>query len=221
MKKIQRKEQSGRSMVEMLGVLAIIGVLSIGGVAGYRYAMDLYIKNRLLNIISFAALASQIERQNPNNIFFESDNFKRYDLFCSKYVGNSYCSQIEPAGQTYVAASSFLGGATGGVRWKIQGLSGKRCWCDNDTCLYLNPMPVELCKELVDVSLETYSDDVLIGFTGYDYAYRSIGADKIKKVICEQNGTVKNNFTGFGFVFAGNVDTDTTCGACGSWCPCD
>ena len=26
--------QSGRSMVEMLGVLAIIGVLSVGGIAG-------------------------------------------------------------------------------------------------------------------------------------------------------------------------------------------
>lgn len=33
------KSQLGRSMVEMLGVLAIIGVLSIGGVTGYRYAM--------------------------------------------------------------------------------------------------------------------------------------------------------------------------------------
>ena len=31
--------QSGRSMVEMLGVLAIIGVLSIGGIAGYSRAM--------------------------------------------------------------------------------------------------------------------------------------------------------------------------------------
>ena len=27
--------QSGRSMIEMLGVLAIIGVLSVGGIAGY------------------------------------------------------------------------------------------------------------------------------------------------------------------------------------------
>ena len=34
------KNQSGRSMVEMLGVLAIIGVLSIGGIAGYRAAME-------------------------------------------------------------------------------------------------------------------------------------------------------------------------------------
>ena len=31
--------ESGRSMVEMLGVLAIIGVLSVGGVAGYNFAM--------------------------------------------------------------------------------------------------------------------------------------------------------------------------------------
>ena len=29
-----KKLESGRSMVEMLGVLAIIGVLSIGGIAG-------------------------------------------------------------------------------------------------------------------------------------------------------------------------------------------
>ena len=34
-----KSEQSGRSMVEMLGVLAIIGVLSVGGTAGYSKAM--------------------------------------------------------------------------------------------------------------------------------------------------------------------------------------
>lgn len=39
MKKIFKSEQSGRSMVEMLGVLAIIGVLSVGGIAGYSKAM--------------------------------------------------------------------------------------------------------------------------------------------------------------------------------------
>ena len=31
--------QSGRSIVEMLGVLAIIGVLSVGAIAGYSKAM--------------------------------------------------------------------------------------------------------------------------------------------------------------------------------------
>ena len=32
--------ESGRSMIEMLGVLAIIGVLSVGGIAGYSQAMS-------------------------------------------------------------------------------------------------------------------------------------------------------------------------------------
>ena len=38
--------QSGRSMVEMLGVLAIIGVLSVGAIAGYSKAMMKYKLNR-------------------------------------------------------------------------------------------------------------------------------------------------------------------------------
>ena len=31
--------ENGRSMVEMLGVLAIIGVLSVAGIGGYSMAM--------------------------------------------------------------------------------------------------------------------------------------------------------------------------------------
>ena len=53
------KSQSGRSMVEMLGVLAIIGVLSIGGIAGYTMAMNRYRANEVLNIASQVALLSQ------------------------------------------------------------------------------------------------------------------------------------------------------------------
>ena len=37
--------QYGRSMIEMLGVLAIIGVLSVGGIAGYTKAMTKYKTN--------------------------------------------------------------------------------------------------------------------------------------------------------------------------------
>ena len=35
-------KQSGRSMIEMLGVLAIVGVLSAGGIGGYSMAMQSY-----------------------------------------------------------------------------------------------------------------------------------------------------------------------------------
>lgn len=43
-----KKLQSGRSMIEMLGVLAIIGVLSVGGLAAYNAAMDRNEANELL-----------------------------------------------------------------------------------------------------------------------------------------------------------------------------
>jgi len=52
MKKLFSKNESGRSMVEMLGVLAIIGVLSVGGIAGYKMAMDKNKANEILNVFN-------------------------------------------------------------------------------------------------------------------------------------------------------------------------
>ena len=46
---MKKTQESGRSMVEMLGVLAIIGVLSIGGIAGYSMAMNRYRANEALD----------------------------------------------------------------------------------------------------------------------------------------------------------------------------
>lgn len=51
----ENQVQSGRSMVEMLGVLAIIGVLSVGGIAGYRTAMNQYEANQIINNITLTA----------------------------------------------------------------------------------------------------------------------------------------------------------------------
>jgi len=43
------RKQTGRSMIEMLGVLAIIGVLSIGGLLGYRRAVNNHQANTILD----------------------------------------------------------------------------------------------------------------------------------------------------------------------------
>ena len=58
------KMQSGRSMVEMLGTLAIIGVLSIGGIAGYKYGIDKYHANETINELTTRAmgLMQQVSR---------------------------------------------------------------------------------------------------------------------------------------------------------------
>ena len=55
--------ESGRSMVEMLGVLAIIGVLSIGGIAGYTQAMKKYRINEAVNTITMAAVMCGTEQK--------------------------------------------------------------------------------------------------------------------------------------------------------------
>ena len=47
-----KKTQSGRSMIEMLGVLAIIGVLSVGGIAGYTKAMTKYKINKTIDQVT-------------------------------------------------------------------------------------------------------------------------------------------------------------------------
>ncbi len=52
MKTLYKNEQSGRSMVEMLGVLAIIGVLSVGGIAGYSKAMAKYKLSKAMDQVS-------------------------------------------------------------------------------------------------------------------------------------------------------------------------
>ncbi len=60
-KKNQEASEDGRSMVEMLGVLAIIGVLSIGGIAGYSMAMNRYRANEIIDTaakVSVIAMSS-------------------------------------------------------------------------------------------------------------------------------------------------------------------
>ena len=51
---INRNER-GRSRIEMLGVLAIIGVLSVGGIAGYSKAMMKYRVNKTIEQITLIA----------------------------------------------------------------------------------------------------------------------------------------------------------------------
>lgn len=47
-----RINEQGRSMIEMLGVLAIVGVLSVGGIAGYSKAMNKFKANKVIDQIN-------------------------------------------------------------------------------------------------------------------------------------------------------------------------
>ena len=80
MKNLEIKNQNGRSMIEMLGVLAIIGVLSVGGIAGYSKAMQKYRINKAIEQITLIA-------GNVRAFFAPQKNY--VGLYC--YCSNNRC----------------------------------------------------------------------------------------------------------------------------------
>ena len=66
---LEKSASTGRSMVEMLGVLAIVGVLSVGAVAGYNKAMMKYKLNKqaeqLSTVINAVATYGLQIKSNP------------------------------------------------------------------------------------------------------------------------------------------------------------
>ena len=64
-----KKTQSGRSMIEMLGVLAIVGILSAGGIAGYSMAMQSHKSSELMTKVNLIATQT---RSMYNGVYVES-----------------------------------------------------------------------------------------------------------------------------------------------------
>ena len=76
-----KHNETGRSMVEMLGVLAIMGVLSIGGVAGYRYAVDKMNANEIINELKKRAITASQQR-----VLGQGINLSEYGAILGKYA---------------------------------------------------------------------------------------------------------------------------------------
>ena len=93
------KSQSGRSMVEMLGVLAIIGVLSVGGIAGYRQAM----LQKNLNDIAQGVSLALIEAKT----YLEQTGIYKYDVF-ETYIGNYKISASTGVVSNYLLESEIF-----------------------------------------------------------------------------------------------------------------
>ena len=78
------KKEYGRSMIEMLGVLAIIGVLSIGGLAGYTMAMN---RHRANEILDYAAKCGVIAQTSGSA--FGDNGITKTTCNAAEYMGAS------------------------------------------------------------------------------------------------------------------------------------
>ena len=100
--------ENGRSMVEMLGVLAIIGVLSVGGIAGYSKAMNKYKINKTTDQVSMLVA-------NLRTLFSSQGNYdgltnakaKKFGVVPNDMYTSVSNTDITNAfgGQVYIAAS--------------------------------------------------------------------------------------------------------------------
>ena len=89
--------QSGRSMVEMLGVLAIIGVLSVGAMSGYSKAMMKYKLNKFSEGLN--SLLNYALQYTPQ---FETSDTTTF------YTKLMYKLNLIPDGMTYDAATQRI-----------------------------------------------------------------------------------------------------------------
>ena len=123
--------QYGRSMVEMLGVLAIIGVLSVGAITGYSKAMMKYKLNRhLLTMNELVNTVAQYIGQisgnvvdtdtiyysetfykagfAPDDIILKNDSVNLYDSFYNK-IWLFYYPDSKLSGMGYELSNDSLG----------------------------------------------------------------------------------------------------------------
>ena len=91
------QNESGRSMIEMTAVLAIIGILSIASFAGYKLAMVRLRTNTLLSEASRRAvsISSQLNQGNtPNLDEFKNNTISGDMVFDTAINTNSYIGQF-------------------------------------------------------------------------------------------------------------------------------
>ena len=102
----RKGDESGRSMVETLGVLAIMGLLAIGGIIGYRWAMDKYRATDTINELNRRAIVHSTQlmmTQTLNALEFPEETRMGYRVETSLLSG-------EKAGYFEIALNGVEGG---------------------------------------------------------------------------------------------------------------
>ncbi len=119
-----KNNENGRSMVEMLGVLAIIGVLSAGGLAGYSKAMFKHKLNTTMEQISIIVT-------NVRTAYGQKGNYTGLDLAKAKKLGAVAESVTANPfkGNIVLASANAAGGNADGTAFTLQytGIPSEAC----------------------------------------------------------------------------------------------
>lgn len=117
MKTLYKSEQSGRSMIEMLGVLAIIGVLSVGGIAGYSKAMAKFKTSKALDQVSITVA-------NVRTLYSGQPNYSGLTTAIAIQMGAIGAEML--SGQSPTSASTAYNAFNGSVTISATTVSGRK-----------------------------------------------------------------------------------------------
>ncbi|MBS4772892.1 MAG: hypothetical protein KHX55_01290 [Proteobacteria bacterium] len=127
MKRLSNSEQSGRSMVEMLGVLAIIGVLSVGGISGYSKAMAKFKLTKAQDQLTMLLMNIRTAyATSPSYAGLNAANAVAYNLAPSDMIAGSTLHNAF-GGAVTIATSALNGVADVGFSIKFDGLGKETC----------------------------------------------------------------------------------------------
>ncbi len=148
-----RNNEQGRSMIEMLGVLAIVGVLSVGGIAGYSKAMGKFKTNKLIDQINMVTT-------NVRTLYATQPNYHGLTTTLARNVN------LIPS-EMYVTGESKVNNAFGGT---LQLIASKANEEDADTgekgyIIAVDNIPSTACVSIVTTDWGSDSDSGLIGMT--------------------------------------------------------
>ena len=128
MKNIYKNEQNGRSMVEMLGVLAIIGVLSVGGIAGYSKAMTKFKINKSMDQISMlVANIRTLFSGQRNYSGLSNANAISFGIIPGEMDGGGSVITNAFAGKVTIATATVNTNADAAFTIKYEGLGREAC----------------------------------------------------------------------------------------------
>lgn len=141
--------QKGRSMIEMLGVLAIVGVLSVGGIAGYSKAMTKLKGNRLISQVTELVM-------NIRSTYFQQQSIQNINNKLLVDVGIVPGELINKEGSTVTLWHAFAGQI---IILPSKSESGK--WQAFE--IYVNHLNSTTCQSLVVMD---WGQDPSSGFQG-------------------------------------------------------
>ena len=193
------KSQRGRSMVEMLGVLAIIGVLSVGGIAGFKTAINKHRASELLSGASqrlVVALGQLIANQNVSLAEFDKDNVRSGGVFMADVntnyngeigikindVNKRVCQEIvrSVSTKTLLRGVSFTG--------KYANISASDCQEINNLTLFYNK---DTSTKNYNTACQSNSDCVQAGLSS---GYKCNTTKGICEIQCANNYTYVDGF---------------------------